>query len=165
MLDARFVRENSGMVVEALAHRGYDSSIINEFLKIEAKRRELLLEVEKYRRKINEISEEIARLRREGTDVESKMREAKIVSEIIKTREEWLRELDEETKTFLLNIPNIPHESVPVGKDETENVEVRRWGEPRQFDFEPMNHRDIGEVLERLSILRGRRGLQGQGFP
>ncbi|HKZ56536.1 MAG TPA: serine--tRNA ligase, partial [Thermodesulfovibrionales bacterium] len=65
-----------------------------------------------------------------------------------------LKELDEKAKAFLLNMPNIPHESVPVGRDETENAEIRKWGEPRQFDFEPMNHWDIGEILEIIDFER-----------
>lgn len=154
MLDVRFVRGNPEKVVEALRHRGYDPSIIDEFLKIEDERRALLLEVEKYRQERNELSERIARMKREGVDVTSETEKAKNVSEAIKIKEESLRELDEKTKTFLLNIPNIPHESVPVGKDDTENVEIRRWGEPRQFDFEPLNHWDIGEMLEIIDFER-----------
>jgi seryl-tRNA synthetase len=123
-------------------------------LKIEEDRRSLLLEVERYRQVRNEFSERISRLKKEGSDVTSETEQAKNVSETIKTKEERLRELDEKTKDFLLTIPNIPHESVPVGKDETDNVEIRRWGEPRQFDFEPMNHWDIGEMLEIIDFER-----------
>lgn len=157
MLDARFVRENHEKVVNALEHRGYDTDIIDDFLKIEDERRSLLLEVERYRQQRNELSERISRLKREGADVTSETQEAKNISEAIKIKEERLRGLDENTKTFLLNIPNIPHESVPLGKDETENVEIRRWGEPRQFDFEPMNHWDIGEILEIIDFERASR--------
>ncbi len=78
----------------------------------------------------------------------------KSVSEEIKRLDTELSTLEEDAKSFLLNIPNIPHESVPIGKDETENVEVRRWGEPRQFDFEPLNHWDIGEMLEIIDFER-----------
>ncbi len=154
MLDVRFVRDNPEKVVEALMHRGYDPSIIDKFLKIEDERRALLLEVEKYRQERNELSERIARMKREGINVTSETEKAKNVSETIKIKEESLRELDEKTKTFLLDIPNIPHESVPVGKDDTENVEIRRWGEPREFDFEPLNHWDIGEMLEIIDFER-----------
>ena len=154
MLDARFVRENPDKVMKALEQRGYDPSVINDFLKIEEDRRSLLLEVERYRQERNELSEKISRLKKECSDVTLETQEAKNVSEAIKTKEEKLRELDEKTKDFLLNIPNIPHESVPIGKDETDNVEIRRWGEPRQFDFEPMNHWDIGEMLEIIDFER-----------
>lgn len=154
MLDARFVREHPEKVIKALQNRGYDPGIIDDFLKIEEERRSLLLEVERYRQERNELSEKISRLKKEGADVTAETQEAKNVSEAIKIEEERLRELDEKTKDFLLTIPNIPHESVPVGKDETGNVEIRRWGEPRQFDFEPMNHWDIGEMLEIIDFER-----------
>jgi len=163
MLDARFVRENPQRVVGALENRGYDHGIIDDFLKIEEERRSLLLEVEEYRQKRNELSEKISRLKREGSDVTLETQEARNVSETIKIREERLKELDEKTKAFLLTIPNIPHESVPVGKDETENVEVRRWGKPRHFDFEPLNHWDIGEMLEIIDFERASR-IAGSRF-
>lgn len=148
MLDPRFVRENPEKVAENLRHRGSDPGIIDEFLKIDAERRSVLLEVEKYRQQKNELSEKIARLKKEGTDVTSMTTEAKSISKAIKIKEERLRELEEKTKTLLLDIHNMHHESVPIGKDETENTEIRKWGEPRQFDFEPLNHWDIGEMLE-----------------
>jgi seryl-tRNA synthetase len=154
MLDARFVRENPDKVMKSLQQRGYAPNIINDFLKIEDDRRSLLLEVERYRQERNELSEKISRLKKEGADATADTQEARNVSEAIKIREERLRELDEKTKDFLLAIPNIPHESVPVGKDETDNVEIRKWGEPRQFDFEPMNHWDIGEMLEIIDFER-----------
>jgi len=154
MLDARFVRENPERVVESLQQRGYDASVINDFLGIEDERRSLLLEVERLRQQRNELSEKISKIKKDGRDVSGETQEAKDVSEAIKTKEEKLKELDEKTKTFLLNIPNIPHESVPVGKDETENVEIKKWGEPRQFDFEPMNHWDIGGILEIIDFER-----------
>jgi seryl-tRNA synthetase len=154
MLDARFVRENPDKVMKSLQQRGYAPNVINDFLKIEDDRRSLLLEVERYRQESNELSEKISRLKKEGADATADTQEARNVSEAIKIREERLRELDEKTKDFLLAIPNIPHESVPVGKDETDNVEIRKWGEPRQFDFEPMNHWDIGEMLEIIDFER-----------
>lgn len=154
MLDARFVRENPEKVIKSLRDRGYDPGIINDFLRIEEERRSLLLEVERYRQERNELSERISRMKKEGSDVTSETQKAKDVSEAIKIREERLRGLDEKTKDFLLNIPNTPHESVPVGRDETENLEIRRWGEPREFDFEPMNHWDIGEMLEIIDFER-----------
>lgn len=154
MLDARFIREHPEKVIKALQNRGYDPGIIDDFLKIEEERRSLLLEVEKYRQERNELSEKISRLKKEGSDATADTQEAKNISEAIKIKEEKLRELDEKTKDFLLTIPNIPHESVVVGKDETDNVEIRRWGEPRQFDFEPMNHWDIGEMLDIIDFER-----------
>jgi seryl-tRNA synthetase len=162
MLDARFVKDNPGEVINALKNRGYDPGVIDDFLKIEEQRRALLLNVERYRQERNALSEEISRMKKEGADVTKETEKARSISDAIKTKEETLRELEEKTKDFLLNVPNIAHESVPIGKDETENRELRRWGEPRQFDFEPMNHWDIGEMLniidfERASKIAGAR--------
>jgi seryl-tRNA synthetase len=154
MLDARFVRDNPEKVIKALRDRDYDPGVIEDFLKIEGQRRSLLLDVERYRQERNELSEKISGMKREGADVAAETEKAKSVSEAIKIKEETLKDLDERTKNFLLNIPNIPHESVPIGKDETENSEIRRWGEPRQFDFEPMNHWDIGEMLKIIDFDR-----------
>ena len=162
MLDARLVRDNPEKVIKALKDRSYDSGIIDDFLNIEEQRRSLLLDVERYRQQRNELSEKISRIKKEGADVTAETEKAKSISDAIKMKEETLKELDEKIRNFLLNIPNIPHESVPIGKDETENRETRRWGEPRQFDFEPMNHWDIGEMLgiidfERASKIAGAR--------
>lgn len=154
MLDARFVRDNPEKVIKALRDRGYDPGVIDDFLKIEEQRRSLLLDVERYRQERNELSEKISGMKKEGADAAAETEKAKSVSEAIKIKEETLKDLDEKTKNFLLNIPNIPHESVPVGKDETENREIKRWGEPRQFDFEPMNHWDIGEMLKIIDFDR-----------
>ncbi len=157
MLDARFVRDNPEEVINALKNRGYDPGVIDDFLKIEEQRRALLLDVERYRQERNALSEEISRMKKEGADVTKETEKARSISDAIKTKEETLKELEEKTKDFLLNVPNIPHESIPIGKDETENRELRRWGEPRQFDFEPMNHWDIGEMLNIIDFERASR--------
>lgn len=162
MLDARFLRDNPEKVKKALGDRSYDPGVIDNFLIVEEQRRELLLDVERFRQERNELSEKISRIKKEGGDVTAETEKAKGISDGIKMKEETLKELDEKAREYLLNIPNIPHESVPVGKDETENREIRRWGEPRQFDFEPMNHWDIGEMLgiidfERASKIAGAR--------
>ena len=146
MLDIKFVRENVGAVEEALKKRNYDLSL-TDFLSLEEERRGLLKESEELRNKRNTVSEEIGRLKREKKDVADLVNEMKSVSDRIKELDDRLRGLDEKMTGFLLNVPNMPHESVPVGKDETENVVVRTWGEPREFDFPPLNHWDIAEIL------------------
>jgi len=147
MLDAKIVRENTQRVEESLRKRNYDLSILDRFLKIENERRELLRLIEERREQRNKISQEIAKLKREKKDAGSILAEAKSISDFITEKEERLKVLEEEARQELLIIPNIPHESVPVGKDEAENVEIRKWGDPRQFDFPPLNHWDIAEVL------------------
>lgn len=153
MLDAKFVREHIEVIKESLRKRNYDVSL-DEFLSYEEQRRALLRESEELRNRRNVVSEEIGRLRTQKRDASQLIAEMKLVSDKIKSLDDQLKTLEEHTGDFLLNVPNIPHHSVPVGKDESENVEVRRWGEPRQFDFEPLNHWDIGAILDILDFER-----------
>lgn len=167
MLDVKIVRENAPKVEESLRKRNYDLSILDRFLKIENERRELLRLIEEKREQRNKISQEIAKLKREKKDAVSILAEAKNISDFITEKEERLKVLEEEARQELLIIPNIPHESVPAGKGETENVEIRKWstthgGAPREFDFPPLNHWDIAEMhgiidFERASKIAGAR--------
>lgn len=154
MLDARFVRENIDVLKKALEKRAYEIDL-SGFLSLEEERLRMLKESEELRNKRNIASEEIGKLKKQGQNVEGMMAEMKGVSERIKDIDETLKGIEEKTGLFLLNIPNIPHESVPVGKDETENVEVRKWGTPREFDFEPLNHWDIAETLDIIDFESG----------
>ncbi|HAK88295.1 MAG: serine--tRNA ligase [Nitrospirae bacterium GWC2_46_6] len=154
MLDARFVRENIDTLKNALQKRGSDIGL-SEFLSLEEERLKFLKEAEELRNKRNVVSEEIGNLKKQKQDAEKLIAEMKGVSDRIKEIDEVLKGIEEKTGLFLLNIPNIPHESVPAGKDETENVEVRKWGEPRAFDFEPLNHWDIAETLDIIDFERG----------
>ncbi|MBI4823260.1 MAG: serine--tRNA ligase [Nitrospirae bacterium] len=146
MLDTRFVRENVEIVKTALRKRGYKLSL-SPLLELEEQRRNLIKEVDTLRAKRNAVSEEIGKLKAHKKDISALHTEMKEVSAKIKELEEKERELDENIKAFLLDIPNIPHPSVPYGKDETENKVERTWGEIREFDFPPLNHWDIGEML------------------
>lgn len=161
MLDIRFLRENPDKVLDALKKRNSSVSL-DEFLKDEEERRTLLKEAEELRNKRNVVSEEIGRLKKQKQDAEILVSEMKAVSDTIRSLDERLKELDEKGNSFILNIPNIPHESVPAGKDETENVVVRTWGEPTEFDFPPLNHWDIAEMhnmidFDRASKIAGAR--------
>ena len=146
MLDAKFVRENIEAVKLSLQKRGTDISL-DEFVRLEELRLKLIRESEELRNRRNIVSEEIGRLKREKKDAESLMPEMKGVAERIKEIDEKLKGVEQGGADFLLNVPNIPHVSVPVGKNEVENLEVRKWGEPRKFNFFPLNHWDIGEKL------------------
>lgn len=153
MLDARFVRENIDIVKKSLGDRN-STMPLDEFLGFEEQRRILLKEAEELRNKRNVVSEEIGKLKTLKQDASNLIEEMKGVSDKIRELDEKIKVLEENTNEFLLNVPNIPDKTVPVGKDETENVEVRRWGEPRQFDFEPLNHWDIGEILDIIEFER-----------
>ena len=153
MLDAKFARENIEIIKESLMNRNYEISL-DDFLKDEEQRRALLKESEELRNRRNVVSEEIGALRTQKQDASQLIDEMKLVSDRIKAFDEQLKTLEEHTNDFLLNVPNVPHHSVPVGKDETGNVEVRKWGEPGQFDFEPLNHWDIGTILNILDFDR-----------
>ncbi|MGB9710370.1 MAG: serine--tRNA ligase [Thermodesulfovibrio sp.] len=149
MLDVKFVRENPDKVKEALQKRGYEIDF-DRFLALEEQRLKLLREIENKRAIRNSVSQEIAKLKKSKTDnhaVENLIHEMRQLGEEIATVENKLRQVEEDVQNFLLYIPNIPHHTVPIGKDETENVEIRKWGSPPQFDFEPLNHWDIGEIL------------------
>jgi seryl-tRNA synthetase len=169
MLDIRFVRENPDIVKGALKKRGYDLSL-DSFLTSEKERKELLLKTEELRNRRNVVSEEIGRLKKQKQDAADLLKEMKGVSGEIKELDERLREVEEKTRDVLLEIPNIPHDSVPVGRDETENVEIRKHGDVPVFDFKPLNHWDIAEMndivdFQRASKLAGARFaiLKGAG--
>jgi len=153
MLDPRFVRENIDSVKEALIKRGYEFPLAH-FLSINEKRMSLLKDTDELRNRRNVVSEEIGRMKKQKEDASAQLQEMKVVSDRIKSLDEELKELEDETRALLLTIPNIPHGSVPAGKDETENVEIRRWGVVREFDFEPLNHWDIAETLDIIDFDR-----------
>jgi len=154
MLDARFVRENIELIKKSLGDRHYTTAF-DEFVRIEEKRLVLQRESEELRNKRNVVSEEIGKLRAQKKDASPLIEAMKSVADQIKALDDQIKSLEEKTGDFLLNIPNIPNASVPFGKDETENVEVRKWGEPKQFDFEPLNHWDIAEMLDIIDFDRG----------
>lgn len=153
MLDLKFVRSNPEVVEEALRKRGMEMTL-EPFLRLEEKRRKLLVEAESLKNKRNVVSEEIGRLKKSGQPADDLIAEMRQVGQRIKELDQQIEEIERELRNTLLNIPNIPHESVPVGKDSSENVEVRRWGEPRRFDFEPLPHWEIGEKLGILDFER-----------
>jgi len=154
MLDIRFVRENTDQIMDALKKRGQKNEIIDKFLEIEQERRDLLRIVEEQRQLRNRLSQEVGKLKKEGRDATDILAEAKSVSDNITAKEENLRILEDRARQELLLIPNIPHESVPVGKDDADNREIRAWGNKQQFTFTPKNHWDIGENLGILDFER-----------
>ncbi len=154
MLDIRLIRENKGLVADALKKRNEKTEVLDEILKIENQRRDLLQIVEEERQQRNRMSQEVGKLKKEGKDASGILSEAKALSDQITEKEETLRELESRTKQEMLLIPNIPDESVPTGKDETDNQEIRVSGTKPEFSFEPKNHWDIGEDLDILDFER-----------
>jgi len=150
MLDLKFVRERSDEVKAGLRRRGVEIDL-TEFLAHDEKRRSAQTQVEELRRKRNAVSEEIGRLKKAGQQADEKVAEMRAVGDSIAQLEVGVRESEEAQRAILLNIPNIPHASVPEGKNETDNVEVKRWApegtEPPRFSFEPKPHWDLAEYL------------------
>jgi seryl-tRNA synthetase len=154
MLDARFVKENTALVKKSLEKRRYEFPL-SELIDTYDIRISLLKEAEELRNRRNVVSEEIGNLKRQKADASSRLAEMKAVSDRIKSLDAELRGLDDKTRSFLLTIPNLPDDSVPVGEDETENVEIRTWGTPKDFEFQPLNHWDIAEMLDIISFEQG----------
>lgn len=151
MLDIKRIRNNPDEVKKAIELKKENSNI-DEFLEIDEKRREILKELESLKNTRNKESENIAKLKREGKDAEELIKEMKEISDKIKAMEGEVKQYDEKLEELLWTIPNIPHESVPVGDSDADNVEIRRWGDVREFDFEVKPHWDIGVELGLLDF-------------
>ncbi len=153
MLDLKFIRNNPDAVQEALQKR-QASLRLDDLLLQEEERRKVLFEVENLKAQRNSVSEEVGRRKKNKEDAESLIIEMREVGQAIKNLEENLTVIEDKIQTVLYDLPNIPHSSVPVGNDESANVEVRAWGTPREFAFEPLAHYDLGEKLGILDFAR-----------
>jgi len=153
MLDVKLLRENLDEVKARMAARGAAIDW-DEFVRLDRERRDALANIERLKEKKNRLSGEIGNVKKAGGDAGALMREGEAVSEAIRDGEGPLAEIESRFERFMLNLPNLPHPSVKVGRNETENREVRRWGEPPEFDFAPKNHWDIGEELGILDFAR-----------
>ncbi|RIU93326.1 serine--tRNA ligase [Oceanobacillus picturae] len=154
MLDMKFLRNNFTEVKEKLAHRGEDLSELDRFGELDERRRELIAETETLKAKRNEASKQISVLKKEKKDADQAIKEMREVGEHISELDKELKEIEETLNTIMLSIPNIPHESVPVGEDEEDNQEVRNWGERKDFSFEAQPHWDIATNLDILDFER-----------
>jgi len=148
MLDLELIRKNPEFVKERLKTRGEGfEELVDKVMELDHERRSILRELESLRAERNAKSKEIGMLKRKGEDTSSLEEEVKKIKESIEAYEEKLASVEEKLRDLMLRIPNLPHKSVPIGKDESENVEVRRWGKPKDFSFEPRPHWEIGERL------------------
>jgi len=153
MLDVKLLREDLARVKERMATRG-GTVDWDEFVVLDQQRRDALANIERLKEKKNRLSGEIGKLKKSGGDASGQMREVEEVSAAIRHCEVPLADVEARFEHFMLTLANLPHPSVKVGKNESENREVRRWGEPPKFDFAAKNHWDIGEELEILDFTR-----------
>jgi len=155
VLDVKILRSEYSRVEEALKNRGKSLDLIADFPKLDARRRELLQESESLKNRRNTVSAEVAKLKKNRENADELILEMRQVSDQIKAMDEEVRELEASISELTLAIPNIPHESVPVGASEEDNVELRRWAEPRAFDFEPKAHWELAQNLDILDFEAG----------
>ncbi|MGG4492094.1 serine--tRNA ligase [Metabacillus idriensis] len=154
MLDIKHLRANFEEVKEKLSHRGEDLGDFSKFEELDQKRRELISKVEVFKSKRNEVSGQIAVLKREKQDADHLIKEMREVGDRVKEMDDELRQVEAELETLMLSIPNIPHESVPVGETEDDNVLHREWGGVPAFSFEPKPHWDVADHLGILDFER-----------
>ena len=148
MLDIKVIRENPEKVKAAMKTRNKDmDSLVDEVLAIDVERRALMTKTDAFKQEQNEASKKIPQIKKEGGDISEIMQRMNEIKESIKANDAVLSELEEKQKKIMYEFPNIPSETTPIGKDDTENVEIRKWGEPRKFDFEAKAHWDIGADL------------------
>ena len=146
MLEAKYIREHLDEVRERLALRGQTIDL-DRFVLLDGERRKTIQEWERLRALQKKVSDEVSRKKREGQDASGLIEEMKKVSQELKGLDTMIEEKEKALQDFLLVVPNLPHPSVPPGKDSSDNAEVRRWGEIPKFDFQPKPHWDLGEEL------------------
>jgi seryl-tRNA synthetase len=163
MLEIKFVRQNLESVQNALRNRGA-SADWQAFIEADNQRKKALGEIEELRHRRNVVSDEIAKLKKAGQDAQTMVAQMREVGERVKQLEKELAVHEEQLQSILMGIPNMPHPSVPVGRDENDNPEIKKHGEPTPFDFEPLPHWDIGERLGILDLARAAQ-ITGARFP
>lgn len=155
MLDRKLLRDHFEEVAKKLLHRGVERAILEQYRTLDEERRALLIEVEQQKQTRNQVTQEIATLKRNKEDASGKITEMQAIGREIKENDDELAKLQSDLETIEFGLPNIQDDSVPVGADEDDNVEVRRWGKANEFEFEPLNHWDIAETLDILDFERG----------
>jgi seryl-tRNA synthetase len=154
MLDPNLIREKPAFVKEGISKKGIDPSIVDDFLAVDEQRRDLVKEIDELRHLRNELSEKIGKIILKGENAESIKTEVREIGKKINEGEEKLKLIQDKFNDLLLSIPNLPHASIPYGKDESENIVVRQWGEKKRFDFIPKPHWEIGESLDIIDFKR-----------
>ncbi|XZN59570.1 serine--tRNA ligase [Clostridium perfringens] len=157
MLDLKKLRSNTEEVKKALSNRGedFDVNVIEEVIALDEERRKILVDVEALKKQRNEVSAEIPKRKKAGEDVTEVMAEMREIGDKIKADDAKVAELNDKINYIMLRIPNIPNPAVPEGETDEDNVEIKRWGEPTKFNFEPKAHWDLGTDLDLLDFERG----------
>lgn len=157
MLDLKKLRSNTEEVKKALSNRGedFDVNVIEEVIALDEERRKILVDVEALKKQRNEVSAEIPKRKKAGEDVTEVMAEMREIGDKIKADDAKVSELNDKINYIMLRIPNIPNPAVPEGETDEDNVEIKRWGEPTKFNFEPKAHWDLGTDLDLLDFERG----------
>jgi len=165
MLDIKLIREKPTLVIQNLKRRKDPEKLrlLEELIVADTKWRKLQTEINALREERNEVSRKIALMKKEKKDAKKLMKEAQKIPEKIKDLETEAEKYQQKVRAALLSVPNLLHESVPYGKDDTENVEVRKWGQPPKFDFQPKNHLEILQDLGLIDVERGAK-VAGAGF-
>jgi seryl-tRNA synthetase len=163
MLDLKAIRENPEKYARGMKSRG-ETGDVEQILKLDEKRRELIQQVENLKHQRNELSQQVSQLKKTGKPADTVINQTKEFSQNIKDLDEDLKSLENDLRKELDRLPNLPHSSVPVGKDPSGNVLVRAWGKIPEFDFEISDHLEIGERLDILDFPRGSK-VSGRGFP
>lgn len=153
MLDIKRIRTNKEEIIESLNSR-FGNYNIDKVLELDEKRREIIFEVENKKARQNEVSKQVPKLKKEGVDVSELFKEMKALSDEIKELDVKVKDLDEEIRKELLSIPNTPNKEIPIGKSDEDNVEIRKFLEPKKFDFEVKAHWDLGVDLDILDFER-----------
>ena len=165
MLDIKLVRENPSLVKENLKKRNDPGKLklLEELLRVDIQWREAQTKINNLRQKRNQLSIEIAKIKKTSKSAKKQLTEAKKIDTLIGKNEKTLTQLEIKEKSLLMCIPNLLHESVPIGKDDSDNVEIRRWGQPPKFDFQPKDHLTILQNLGLIDIERGAK-IAGERF-
>ena len=163
MVDLKKLREEAEIFKEALRKRGQPDELVDEILELDERRRKLITKLNSLRAERNRLSKEVSKAKKEGKDPREIIEQSKRIGEEIRDMEREISSVKEKLESLLLTFPNVPHVSTPVGESEKDNVVVKKWGEPRMFDFEPKAHWDLGPMLGLMDFERASR-ISGSRF-
>ena len=163
MVDLKKLREEAEIFKEALRKRGQPDELVDEILEFDERRRKLITKLNSLRAERNRLSKEVSKAKKEGKDPREIIEQSKRIGEEIRDMEREISSVKEKLESLLLTFPNVPHVSTPVGESEKDNVVVKKWGEPRRFDFEPKAHWDLGPMLGLMDFERASR-ISGSRF-